>query len=126
MSDDCRAVSALVPCAEVAKEEAEEPESFISLPVVVSKAAKLESIALAGHVTSPEPPQTATRGLVGVPAPVTVIPSTEICTIGLAGSVLSVFNQVTVSTEPPPPHGLFGLSRNIRRALQNQKYQFQL
>lgn len=68
-----------------------------------SKAAKLLSTALAGHVTSPEPHVTAVRGLQGVPRPVIVEPSTDILTIGLAGSVLSVSNHVTVSTEPPPP-----------------------
>lgn len=58
------------------------------------------SVEEAGQCTSPVPSQTATRGLQGVPRPVTVTQSTEILTIGLAGSVLSVFNHVTVSTPP--------------------------
>lgn len=73
------------------------------LPVVQSILAIALSVELAGQCTSPVPSQTATRGLAGVPKPVTVTPSTEILTIGLARSVLSVFNHVTVSTEPLPP-----------------------
>ena len=59
---------------------------------------------IATLVTVQDPPVTATSGSHGVPAPVMVVPSTESCTIGLAGSVLSVFNHVTESTHPPPPH----------------------
>lgn len=99
----CRAESAKAPCAAVAKEAGEEDEFLIIFPVVPSNNAILPSVALAGQCTSPVPSQTATRGLHGVPAPVTVTPSTDIWIIGLVGSVLSVFKPVTPTTAPLPP-----------------------
>ena len=48
----CSALSAKVPCAAVAKLDVDTKLSLISFPVVVSKAAKLESTAEAGHTTS--------------------------------------------------------------------------
>ena len=86
---------------------------MIIFPVVKSKAAKLLFTAEAGQCTSPVPSQTATSGLAGVPKPVTVTPSTEILTIGLAGSVLSVFRPVTVSTEPPPVSSAQAVSKSL-------------
>ena len=61
------------------------------------------------------PPPLATKGSAAVPLPVIVEPSTDICTIGLAGSVLSVFNPVTEATvvvgggvtPPVPPLEMF-------------------
>ena len=73
------------------------------LPVVESYLAIALSVELAGQCTSPVPSQTATRGLQGVPRPVTVTPSTDIWIIGLVGSVLSVFKPVTPTTAPLPP-----------------------
>lgn len=83
------------------------------LPVVESYRAIALSVELAGQWTSPVPSQTATSGLAGVPAPVTVTPSTDIWMIGLAGSVLSVFRPVTVSTEPPAPHVTHSVSKSL-------------
>lgn len=111
ISEDCRAESANAHCAAVARSDIFAPQSWIILPVGQSNVAILSSTALAGHVTSPEPPVTAVRGLHGVPAPVIVTQSTDICTIGFAGSVLSVFNHVTDSTAQPPPH-VIGVSAN--------------
>lgn len=85
---------------------------MIIFPVVRSKAAKLLFTAEAGQWTSPVPSQTASKGFHGVPSPVIVLP-TDILTIGLAGSVLSVFNHVTVSTEPPPVSSAQAVSKSL-------------
>jgi len=83
------------------------------LPVVRSYLAIALSVELAGQWTSPVPSQTATRGLQGVPAPVTVTQSTDILIIGLAGSVLSTFRPVTLATEPPPVSSVHSVSKSL-------------
>lgn len=50
-------------------------EFWIIFPVVPSNRATALSVELQGHVTSPEPHETATKGFPGVPVPVIVTPS---------------------------------------------------
>ena len=72
----------------------------IPVPPVITCAAVVSPFI---EVIPADPPVWATKGLAGVPAPVIVVPSTEILTIGVAGFVLSVLSPVTEVTPADPP-----------------------